>query len=760
MQSKEGVFIAIEGIDGAGKGTQFELLNKRLGLAGYDVLLLDFPRYNEPSSYFVKQYLNGVYGSLEDVGPYTASLFYALDRYEAANQIRDALAQGKVVVTNRFTGSSMAHQGTKFRNADERRGFFIWLDNLEFEMLHIPRPDLNLVLRVSAEIAQTLVDKKEQREYTDRKRDIHEDDIDHLRAAAEVYDDMCQLFPRDYLRVDTVRGGKMLPPETISNLVWEKVFPFLPKPSRSRKSARASTPAAASIVDEQTYEKTNEGEQTVTDVTRDLSDIVSDTGSPVYTFLNASDSDAIAAAFVRMSQSGDDLRLLLLDEFAPGGGAAKRSVMRNAATQELTGRHLVIEQASFLLTRELEHSRMLASIEPTHRFEEKDTAGNYKFFVPENLSEVIEASYCQLLNKIFDNYATMLKQLTQYLQETSAASQNDRDEAWQASVHRRAQEALRAVVPMAAVSTVGLFASAQTFTRLIGSLGDSDLTEAAETGKRISVQLNKVTPEMFEPHKSRSSNQSKRSREGNNAIRELARQFLPGNHAADTDRKVDLVDIWPRNELYIIPDMLYEHGTLPLRTLQSMTEAWSYDQKAEVFHAYLDNRSNQNRLPGRALEKIHYAWDILCDYDSFRTLQHYHQVEDLENQELTPRYGYDVPDIIDTAGLTETFENCFDISLKLYSTLQQAGFQTEAQYAVLLGHKLRWKVTFNAREAFTMLGGQDTTFMTTNLLKLIEQMREKIAESHPLTGAAIPDVNEHESLTEATRQTDKTDPAP
>jgi dTMP kinase len=147
---KRGIFIAIEGTDGSGKGTQFKKLVERLTSKGHDVATFDFPQYDEPSSYFVKQYLNGEYGTTEEVGPYTGSLFYALDRYEASTKIRKALDEGKVVITNRFTGSNMAHQGTKFHSAEERRGYFIWLDNLEFQMLKIPRPDYNFVLRVPA----------------------------------------------------------------------------------------------------------------------------------------------------------------------------------------------------------------------------------------------------------------------------------------------------------------------------------------------------------------------------------------------------------------------------------------------------------------------------------------------------------------------------------------------------------------------------------------------------------------------------------
>jgi dTMP kinase len=235
MSKGRGVFIVLEGTDGSGKGTQFKLLTEQLKGAGYDVVTFDFPQYDQPSSYFVKEYLNGRYGAADEVDPYTGSLFYALDRYEAANKIRTALAEGRVVLANRFTASNMAHQGTKFSNPDERRGYFIWLDNLEFEMLKIPRPDLNIVLRVPAEIAQGLVDQKEVRSYTHKKRDIHEADLSHLKRAIEVYDDLCKLFPKDFNCIDCVRDHELMSIEDVHRLVRQRVASLLPRPNRLQK---------------------------------------------------------------------------------------------------------------------------------------------------------------------------------------------------------------------------------------------------------------------------------------------------------------------------------------------------------------------------------------------------------------------------------------------------------------------------------------------------------------------------------------------
>jgi dTMP kinase len=223
-----GVLIVIEGSDGSGKGTQFNLLSERLKAAGYNVAVFDFPRYEKESSYFVRQYLNGNFGPAAEISPFTASLFYALDRYEAAKEIRAELAAGKVVLCNRYVGSNMAHQGAKFSDPVEQRGFFVWEDNLEYELLNIPRPDTNLFLRVPAEVSQKLISQKAKRSYTDKTHDEHEADIGHLRKSVATYDVLCQLFPKDFIAIECTENNQLMSIPQISNLIWEKIKPLLP----------------------------------------------------------------------------------------------------------------------------------------------------------------------------------------------------------------------------------------------------------------------------------------------------------------------------------------------------------------------------------------------------------------------------------------------------------------------------------------------------------------------------------------------------
>ena len=80
--------IVIEGTDGSGKGTQTKLLSEALKKKGVKFEITDFPQYNTPSAFFVEKYLNGGYGSLDEVGPYKASFFYALDRFDKSGEMQ------------------------------------------------------------------------------------------------------------------------------------------------------------------------------------------------------------------------------------------------------------------------------------------------------------------------------------------------------------------------------------------------------------------------------------------------------------------------------------------------------------------------------------------------------------------------------------------------------------------------------------------------------------------------------------------------
>ena len=402
------------------------------------------------------------------------------------------------------------------------------------------------------------------------------------------------------------------------------------------------------------------------------------------------------------------------------------------------------------MTKKLEWGRLAAYLEQSTRyiyFDQKDADGKFKYYVPEHFKLDIKKQYIEAMDTLFELYSAMVHSLTNYVRNKSTVPEAERDVAWQGATRAQACDAVRAVLPVATKSTVGVFASGQALESLIMHLMADELPEARVTGEDLLKQGRKIVPMFLERADKPERGGAMVAYQANTRrqMAKLANKYLAESHASSDTAPVTLVDYWPKNELLLTADMLYEHSGLPLEQLQSITSNWSYDQKAKVLKTYMGERLNRRHKPGRALEKAHYSWDLVCDYGIFRDLQRHRMVDDLMWQQLTPRYGYEIPKLIEDASLTEQFEACFDLSLKLYSVLQQAGYALEAQYATLLGHRMRWKVTYNAREAFHIHELRTTPQGHPGYRKLVHEMHEKLAEVHPLIAESIKFVNQDEN---------------
>lgn len=217
---QKGKFIVIDGTDGSGKGTQTNMLINSLSSESREVVKVEFPRHTQPSAWFVDEYLNGKFGTLADVGPYQASIFYALDRYAAAADIRNNLSTGKIVIADRYVTANLGHQGAKIPDKIKRQEFYNWANNFEYNILNLPQPDLTIILHMPAKVAQSLVDKKESREYMGgKKRDLHEGDLEHLQAAEKVYLELVEQF--GFTLIKCFADGVVLTREQIQHKILE-----------------------------------------------------------------------------------------------------------------------------------------------------------------------------------------------------------------------------------------------------------------------------------------------------------------------------------------------------------------------------------------------------------------------------------------------------------------------------------------------------------------------------------------------------------
>lgn len=190
MKMKNKRLIALDGVDASGKQTHAQLLYQRLQSEGYPVRLLSFPAYAEPSSVLVKMYLSGDFGEKpEDVNAYAASSFFAADRFATfrTDWKRD-YENGVILIADRYVSSNMIHQAGKIKDEAERDRFLNWLDNLEYVVYGIPRPDMTLFLDMPPEFGRILMSDRQNKFDNSAGKDIHERDAAYLE---ESYHNAC-----------------------------------------------------------------------------------------------------------------------------------------------------------------------------------------------------------------------------------------------------------------------------------------------------------------------------------------------------------------------------------------------------------------------------------------------------------------------------------------------------------------------------------------------------------------------------------------
>jgi dTMP kinase len=226
MTPTRGKLIAIEGIDGSGKRTQVELLEKALAERGHSIYSTGFPQYDSWFGKMVGKFLNGDLGSLDSVDPHFAALLYAGDRFEAKPQLEAALQTHHIVLADRYIGSNLAHQSARMPVA-ARSGFMNWIEHLEYTIYGLPHETLILYLRVPPQEAQKLVALKSARAYTTAKHDLQEASLHHLEDTAEMFDLLSRSAPWATIQCFDATRAAMRPPQHIAAEILAAVEPLL-----------------------------------------------------------------------------------------------------------------------------------------------------------------------------------------------------------------------------------------------------------------------------------------------------------------------------------------------------------------------------------------------------------------------------------------------------------------------------------------------------------------------------------------------------
>lgn len=218
-----GKIIVIEGTDCSGKGTQSDLLLERLNKDGYPTKKYAFPVYNSPTGKIVGgPYLGkstickGWFSEGANLVPAkVASLYFAADRLYNIKPILEELDKGNNVILDRYTTSNMGHQAGKIKDKAERLKMFKWIEELEYNLLKLPKPDIKVFLYMPYEYSKSLQTNRVE-------LDEHELSEDNLRHAENAYLEMVDLY--DFIKIDCINNSSIRSIEDINNEIYSHIL--------------------------------------------------------------------------------------------------------------------------------------------------------------------------------------------------------------------------------------------------------------------------------------------------------------------------------------------------------------------------------------------------------------------------------------------------------------------------------------------------------------------------------------------------------
>lgn len=217
-----GLLIVVEGTDCSGKETQSMLLKERLIKDGYKIAEMSFPMYDTPTGkivggpYLGKESIS--HGYFEEgashVPPKVASLYYVADRLYNLPKITAALEENDLLILDRYVTSNMGHQVGKLQSKEERLAMFKWLEQLEYDLVGLPRPDIGIFLHMPYEFSEKLKQNREE-------LDEHEKDINNSRCAEIAYLEMAELY--DFIQIECTKDNELRTITDIHEDVYQKL---------------------------------------------------------------------------------------------------------------------------------------------------------------------------------------------------------------------------------------------------------------------------------------------------------------------------------------------------------------------------------------------------------------------------------------------------------------------------------------------------------------------------------------------------------
>jgi thymidylate synthase ThyX len=386
-----------------------------------------------------------------------------------------------------------------------------------------------------------------------------------------------------------------------------------------------------------------------------------------------------------------------------------------------------VEQVSTLAAKALEDSRIgISPLEKSTRyvrFDRPGPDGRHLYYRGRELSHPV---YERALDHLFARYTSLLEPLIQRVREAYPLEAGETERAWKTATRAKAFDLLRGLLPAATLTNLGLFGNGRAFEYLVTKMAAHGLPECQCLAEDMHVELSHVIPSFVK----RALDDryglpaAERIVESRMAVAALAPRPVP----RFAGPSVRLVEVEADAERKVVAAALYPHLDRPWEVADAGVDV------PAVLEALMSNRGNRRHRAPRALEHVHYTFEIVANFAAYRDLQR-HRMLSQDRQLLGTALGYDVPDGLRRFGLAADFEAALETAEQAHRLLERSLGPELAQYAVPLAFRLRWYFRASLREVYHLCELRTTPQGHPDYRWVAQEMFRRVQEVHPRLAA-------------------------
>ncbi len=428
---------------------------------------------------------------------------------------------------------------------------------------------------------------------------------------------------------------------------------------------------------------------------------------------------------------------------------------------ELEGAHLSMEQISNLATKEVEDRRIGGSpIEQSSRYvvyDQKNEQGRWRYLRPQEIMQsFLGEEFERVMDELFVVYAGLVDPMQEYYRAIKPLSEAQYDvlgtgakqkrvelkdekdvrafdRTYKSDIRTKTCDTIRILLPACTLTNMGLYGNGRFYQHLLSHLYTHPLAEMNDIAIKGHKALNQVIPTFVKRAK-----QNKFLTHTRSVMQELVDGLLKNAQPEQEENVVRLFN-QKSTDFYsmTVAQALYPYSAHPLAQLYRLVEKLPETARRNIIETYTGKRETRRDRADRALEAGYpLTFDLIGDFGIYRDLER-HRMLTQQRQLLHPYLGFEDNQDIVKAGFQKTVDAIREKTEALYEKIRAAYSPIVAQYATLFGHRMRWTMGMNLREAQHLLELRTTPQGHPTYRRMCQEMARQIIAEHPWAANAL-----------------------